>query len=227
MSDDIRISVLLPTRGRPNGMRNALHTLHALASRPETIEYVLRTDDDDLSDSEIMSYAGGLRLRRFRGKRLGYARMHDYYNGLARQARGDVLLNWNDDAEMVTPNWDHLITVGVDPKKPIVQFIRRDTLETADDTFPFTDRRIFQAVGRLSGHCNCDTWLSYVARDAGVRVFRNDIVFHHHRLDDQLMIDNQAAVKIEHPKFDLPEMVAERAIDTKKITQLLEKLSYQ
>ena len=42
-------------------------------------------------------------------ERYGYQRLHEYYNALAAQARGDWLFIWNDDARMASEGWDEVI----------------------------------------------------------------------------------------------------------------------
>lgn len=211
----IEISVLLPTRGRFDRLPRALGSLHVLAADTSRIEYLLRTDVDQPS---VAAFGFDVPPHtELRGERWGYGRMHDYYGELAAAAQGRLLFVWNDDTEMLTPRWDELLLA--EAEKPLVQFIRRDTCQTADDTFPVVDRRIYEAVGRLSAHCYVDTWLSHVSRDAGVRHFRNDIVFHHHRLDDQTQRDNLAALQGEHQRFG--QLLEERAADAQKIRELL------
>lgn len=212
----IEISVLLPTRGRFERLSRAMGSLFDLAADAGRIEFLLRTDVDQPSVASL-----GLAVpphTEIRGERWGYGRMHDYYEQLARAAHPEarLLFVWNDDTEMLTPKWDELLLTVTEPR---VQFIRRDVCQTADDTFPVVDRRIHNAVGRLSGHCYVDTWLSHVSRDAGVRHFRNDIVFHHDRLNDQTQSDNVAALRGEHERFG--QLLDERAKDAAKIRELL------
>lgn len=216
------ISVLLPTRGRPSGLHAALMTLLEHAAGPDEIEVLVRGDDDDRAS--VHSAAAAARFGSasvYFGPRLGYARMHDYYNELAGRARGRLLFVWNDDTEMLTPRWDEMLISAA--TSPIVQFMRVENKGVADTTFPVVDRRIFEAVGRLANHCYVDTWLDRVSAAAGVQHLRNDIVFRHHRLSDQTAQDNRHAIALEHPRWFTLE--AERAVDAGKVKQLLERLA--
>lgn len=209
----VEISVLLPTRGRFQRLHRAIGSLYESALDTARIEVLLRTDDDQPHAATFFETPRFIELR---GPRWGYGAMDRYYNELAAAAQGRLLFVWNDDTEMLTPKWDELLLTVTEPR---VQFIRRDVCQTADDTFPVVDRRIYESVGRLSGHCYVDTWLSHVSRDAGVRYFRNDIVFHHHRLNDQTQTDNVAALQGEHERFG--QLLDERAKDAAKIRELL------
>jgi hypothetical protein len=215
------ISVLLPTRGRPSGLHAALTTLLEHAAHPEDLEVLVRGDDDDRASvrPSAAAYFGSASLSF--GARLGYARMHDYYNELAARARGRLLFVWNDDTEMLTPRWDEMLLAAA--TTPLVQFMRVEHKGVADTTFPVVDRRIFEAVGRLANHCYVDTWLDRVSAAAGVQHLRNDIVFRHHRLSDQTAQDNRDAISQEHARwFALDD---ERAADAAKIKELLERLA--
>ena len=220
------ITVMLPTRGRYEALDRALATLHDTARHPEQIEYLLRTDDDMPQATGIIKFKHP-KLVEYRGVRLGYGRMHDYYNGLASRAKGRLLLLWNDDTEMLTPNWDESALVLVDEKLPQVQFIRRDINEHVDTTLPFIDRRIFECLGHLSLHCAVDEWLAQVGKQVvGMIRRRHDIIFIHHRFTDQLMFENQRVAVPECERFFRDEgLIAARKADAEKIKKLYETLA--
>lgn len=214
MSKDILISVLLPTRTRYEPLQRAVSTLFDLAADPESIELLLRTDDDTPTALSKIAIPDVWRktCQEWRGSRLGYGRMHDYYNGLAERAQGKLLFVWNDDTEMLTQGWDRLLLQSIG-ETPLVHFIHRDINQETDDTFPVVDRRIFEALGHLSLHCYVDTWLSRVSLAAGLRHMRRDVVFHHHRFNDQVQLDNSRALASGHGHDRWQTMEAERAAD--------------
>lgn len=207
------ISVLIPSRGRPEQLRKSLDSLYDNLSAGAELQVIVRVDLDDeiLRDSMVHFINATLYL----GPRLGYARMHDYYNELAYYARGEHFLIWNDDTEMLTKDWDALL-LSDKTKANKVQFIRRDTKEKADDTFPLVPRWVFEAMGHFSLHCYVDTWLSAVAAMSDIRVFRNDVVFHHHRLGDDTSAGQAEALKTEHDRFHV--LGAQQAADAVKVT---------
>lgn len=211
----ISISVLLPTRGRPHGLRAAIETLLNLAAAPGAIEFLIRADDDDRASTHDVgsasSFAGSVSLRF--GPRLGYRRVFEHYNELAATSRGLWIINWNDDVEMLTHGWDELARQA---PAHSVQFFRRDILEKADTTFPCTGRSVYQAMGHLSLQTHADDWMRVVADKAGVTVFRDDIVFHHHRLNDQTSRDRDAG-GYDTTGFNSPEMQALMAKDAENV----------
>lgn len=212
------ISILLPARGRPEGIKNAISSLLMLAKTPEYVEVLVRLDKDDPQLNTILQV-----LNKFpcvnhddiiigdRGK--GYRDVFHYYNRLASMCRGDRMINWNDDVQMLTQHWDSLLN---DCPPHSIQFMRRDILEHADTTFPVTGRSVYKAMGRLAGQVHADDWLGYVAKGAEVAVFRDDVVFHHDRLIDQTSYDRDHG-GYDTEGFNAPEMVAERAKDIEKV----------
>lgn len=181
------ISVLLPTRRRPEPCRRSVLLLRDQAHRPGDIEVLIRHDDDDapppFTHEERAAFAA---FHVFGGGRQFYSGMHHYYNQLAAAAQGDWLLIWNDDTEMLTPGWDTMLR---EAPPFCVQFPRRDLTPTTDFTFPVVGRPIYELLGHVATNGYCDAWLSDVTCFAEVAIVRDDIVFHHHRFDDQTMHD--------------------------------------
>lgn len=194
------VSVLLPTRKRPEHCRRSVRCLRDLAARPGDVEVLLRHDDDDepppLPPAEVGAFAA---LRVLGGPRHGYGGMHRYYNQLAGEARGDWLLVWNDDADMLTPGWDDLLR---EAPPFCVQYPRRDVTATTDFTFPVLGRPVYEALGQVAANGFCDAWLSDVTCYAAVAVLRDDVVFHHHRIDDDTMRGQHLEGPAEWARFD-------------------------
>lgn len=206
------ISVLIPTRGRVDRLRESIFSL-IKHSGGEMLEFVLRTDEDE---TPVLPTLDGP-CREIRGERYGYAGMHRYYNELAAAAAGDFLLIWNDDIDMLTEGWDKLLVEGTGH----VQFLRRDIRIAADDSIPFVRKSVFDALGHLSQHCFVDTWLSRVAMAAGVRQFRNDIIIRHHRLEDETSAGREAAMRVEYPRFR--QLGVEQWADVEKLRAALKR----
>lgn len=214
------ISMLLPARGRTANLYASVDSVYSLASHPENVEVLVRMDDDDkcLQDEQVVladiaKHVGRDLVRVEVGPRLGYARMHEYYNDLAARARGDWLFIWNDDIEMLTEGWDEKIA---DAPLFSVQFPRRDMRDTTDYTLPVVGRPVYESVGHLSLNAYCDAWISDVSAFAGTSVIRNDVVFLHHRLDDETLRE-QAGASSEWAKFVTEEQRALRRCDMEKI----------
>lgn len=151
------ISVLCPSRGRPEALARSANSLLATASEPLGFELLVAVDLDDRSD-----YG---RFNRFvADERWGYAGLNRYYNLLAGQAIGDWLLVWNDDALMETPGWDAIIGAQSGFK-----LLATDSSHgRALCAFPVIPRSWYEQLGYLSPQTHTDSWLEAVARRLGV-----------------------------------------------------------
>jgi len=112
----IELSVLLPTRGRTDMLKRSLLSLADLADHTSRIEMLLAFDDDDTASSDWCMEnvlpeldQRGIEYNLLQFPRLGYIRLNEYVNALARRARGRWLMFWGDDAVMETQGWDSRI----------------------------------------------------------------------------------------------------------------------
>lgn len=209
------ISILLPTRGRPLGLREAVSSCVKLAVKPESLEFLLRSDDDEPPMIDFIEPVLGPALaNELRGPRgAGYREVYKHFNDLAAISHGDWIINFNDDAVIVTPGWDELLYQA---PQHSVQFLRRDILPTADTTFPCTGRSVYQAMGHLSLQVHADDWMGRVAEEAGVALKRDDVVLQHSRLIDQTSWDRDHG-GYDVAGFNAPEMVVLRSAAAERI----------
>src|SRR4051794_19422561 len=105
---DPYISVMLPTRGRPQLLLKSIASLLEHADDPTAVEFLLGIDTDDRQTVEAFL---GLRVnaKAVIMPRVGYAGMKEYWNRLSAIATGDWILMWGDDALMQTEGWDSVI----------------------------------------------------------------------------------------------------------------------
>lgn len=186
MTQSIDISVLLPTRSRPGALEHCLTGLINRAKNPASVEVLLAFDNDD---NDHISYfedviapwlkTTGVSYAAFRFERLGYVRLNEYLNELARHSRGNWLFFWNDDADMITVNWDQVINSYTGQ----FRLLRATTNhEHPYAIFPIVPQQWVQITGHLSPHQINDAWVSQIG-------FMLDIVetipvhIHHNRFD--------------------------------------------
>lgn len=103
-----KISLLTPSRGRPQQFRTMVDEALGLAVRPERLEVLLLIDADD---SSLPQYLGGkwpscVRIHRSERR---VPSVPAAQNLLAGQASGLILLNATDDVIIRTPGWDAMI----------------------------------------------------------------------------------------------------------------------
>src|SRR3989304_4405564 len=92
-SDTPKISILLPTRGRPAGMRRLLESAQATASGPLEVVYYI-DDDDRASIAEAAEQKSSADVVALIGPRIV---LSDCWNRCAAVARAEILMQCNDD----------------------------------------------------------------------------------------------------------------------------------
>lgn len=183
----IDISVLLPTRGRPGALEHCLTSLINKSKTASRIEVLMAFDNDDHDhiayfEDVIVPWLqqSGVSYAAFKFPRLGYLRLNEYLNELAKHSRGDWLFFWNDDADMVTAGWDLEITNYTGQLRLLRATTNHDHPYAI---FPIVPKEWVQITGHLSPHQINDAWVSQIG-------FMLDIV-------------ETIPVHIYHNRFDL------------------------
>lgn len=195
------ISVLCPTRGRLEPLKASLASLGEC-------EILLAVDEDDPA-----VYHGLGRVCRV--PRVGYARLHEYYNMLAREATGDWLLLWNDDVLMGTPDWQAIVESYAANRVlwPCERGLNRHMC-----TFPVIPRAWVQAVGHFSLSPHCDSWWEHVGRLLD-RLERIPVDLTHDRADLTGNNDDATYREREYRSEEFEEMATARERDAAVIAE--------
>lgn len=184
---DIDISVVLPTRGRTEALKSSIASLVETASRPHAIEILLAFDDDDTQSQDYFETDvvpllndSGVVFEALSMPRLGYARLNEYVNRLVSSSQGQWVMMFNDDARMITANWDDVVRTYNDR----FALLRADTNhEHPYAIFPILPREWYDLFGYLSPHQLNDAWVSQIG-------FMLDLVV-------------TVPIYIEHDRFDI------------------------
>ena len=180
------IAILLPTRGRADMLERSVRSLINLASGNHRIQLMFGFDNDDavgpanfekviqpwLDEQEIEYTALSF-------EPIGYIRLHEYVNELAKHSDANWLVFWNDDAVMESQDWD----------ETIIQYTGQFKLLAFDthnkhpySIFPIVPREWLDLLGYLSPHQISDAWLSQQAYMLDI-MQRTDIQVLHDRHD--------------------------------------------
>lgn len=167
------ISVLIPSRGRPELYARAVASLLDHASHPEQVEILARLDEDDYNQYQ------GLPGRLVVDIPLGYGGQHDYNNQLAELATGEWLMVFNDDALMQTQGWDDVIHEH--EGFHLLSLDNNNGRQYA--CFPAVPRKWYEICGHLALDCRIDSWMQEVAHEVGCFVEENRVFILHDRHD--------------------------------------------
>lgn len=109
----MRITVVVPSRGRVFGLAGILRSMHFLESGKHEVRYVVGADEDDAETQEACK---ALRSRLPLGLRTDKrpVSLGGLINQLALCEPADVYTAVNDDIVCLTPNWDEEIANAVE-----------------------------------------------------------------------------------------------------------------
>ena len=164
MSNEYKIAVLLPTRGRTAQLSRSLIGLLEKAEDLNSIQVLLGLDTDDAVgvdhfQNEIQSKLDdmGVEYTAMSFEPMGYSQLHDYVNTLAKNSSADWMFFWNDDAVMETQGWDLEIVKHTGKFKLLAVHTHNDHPYSI---FPIVPRAWLDLIGHLSLHSMNDAWLS-------------------------------------------------------------------
>jgi hypothetical protein len=181
------ISILIPTRQRFPQLKRVIHSAKSTGVLSSSkVEFVCYVDDDDHSYDDFNEDVVWVR-----GPRIV---LSNTWNKCAEVAKGDILMQGNDDISFITPGWDlrvesafekypdHIVLVhGNDGSTPYNKSGRGEF-----GPHPFLHRRWIDTVGYMTppyfSSDYGDTWLNDVANGIDRRHYINITVEHHHFL---------------------------------------------
>lgn len=174
----MRISLLVPTRKRPDRFTSLYRSAMELADNPEDVEFVAFIDDDDASYDGLDLP----RVTKVRGSGLILAEM---WNECAYEANGDYLGLVGDDVLFRTKGWDTAVLKVFDEYDDKIAYVFGDDLSPRGKEFGthgFIHRNWALTVGYFVppyfAADYVDAWLNDVAREIG-RLRYADIVMEH------------------------------------------------
>jgi hypothetical protein len=180
------ISVILPTRGRREALKASIMSLIDTAHDITKVELLLGVDEDDRETQEWCQEniypeieTQGLNALVLEFQPMGYIRLHEYVNFLAKYAQSRWLMFWNDDARMIGQDWD----AKIQEHNGHFRCLRMPTHRCHPYAiFPIVPREWYFLFDRLSAHQLSDAYISQVSYIAGI-MQNIDVEVLHDRFD--------------------------------------------
>jgi hypothetical protein len=161
------ISVLVPSRDRPELLFKSIKSMIETADDVSRIEFLVAIDDDDQNtidyiNNNLLPYfdSNDIISTVFAMPRAGYGRLNEYVNFLGGHSSGQWLLFWNDDAVMKSMGWDTEI-VSHNGELKILRF-KDNHKEHPYAIFPIIPRDWFILFECCSPQQQSDAWISQV-----------------------------------------------------------------
>ena len=186
MSKKGSVSVIVPSRGRPEHLVSSISSLVQLSDRPELLEILVGLDLDD-SDSKGLAESlqfefSGINVRCEYFTRLGYDRLEEYWNELGLRSSGDWVLMWNDDAVMESHSWDTYLRKS--SASSVMVVFPRVANEKLQTLFPVVSRSWLALFGRIAAWNHADSYIWRLVGPFGLWKRESRIVIRHNRLPD-------------------------------------------
>ncbi len=230
------VSVLLPTRGRIHHLYQAVASLYASCRDKSLVEFIIKADDDDLPTIDL---AKGMIRDGLQGKLLvsprgrGYLDMHVWVNNMAKEAKGDWLFLWNDDARMVTDGWDQILlysAIGQDCPwhgvKEICMLVAPTVGRPDAAEFAFVRRKLVEVLGHYSLNPHTDNWIYSVVCfvHAAFRICINVKHLSHSEEmpDDDVRREVLEAYKVSGKDLNSVEEMRQKLADVGKLVDYIE-----
>jgi len=225
------VSVLLPSRGRSQGLLHAVSSLIARCDNPACVEILIRLDDDDSGSQDTAGWLQGVfgetaAIKVIAGpRRSGYDSLHEFVEEMCAVARGDFLFLFNDDLTMDTEGWDTEIARFRDEFCVLSWKISPNP--HAKNLFPVVHRKVHQVIGHFSKCCICDTWMENISRRAGIERFCHVRGTHKQQygLENPDTVSKEAmqALGIMINRFYSDELTSLRNADLAKVNAYLDR----
>jgi hypothetical protein len=203
------VTAMCPTRGRTRMLEESLITLTSKCHVPTRLEILIRCDDDDIDTQHWLRSRTELFSRAIVGPRGGgYADLHNMYDHMCQEAKGKYLMMWNDDALMLTQNWDDEIVLHGDrDDRPLYLDTRvMNGMIEHQYTFPIIHRSYYEILGRYSQSAHSDTYIYEVLQPFFNQVYRQTNICIQHRFDENVSKNDRTYLegKQTHPETKRP-----------------------
>jgi len=202
MSGEV-ISLIVPTRGRPNYIKQLWESAYSLASRKDLLEIVFRIDNDDTASLEAISnlYSEyGDKIVLFSGKRITLSECNNQAYSLAK---GDIIWLGGDDNLFKTKSWDDVIRREFDEYDDRICLVGGNDLCNQEIiTHPFLSREFINELGGKIApfqfkYNYTDTVLNDIANGIGRVIKTNVVIEHLHFSNGKREVDETTKSSIE------------------------------
>ncbi len=228
------LSIILPTRNRPDALTAMIDSALTTAAEPRELEFCVYVDEDDLQTKECINT---LSLNGYNVKyttssnRINLSQMWNY--AYSHLATGDIIMLCADDIRFRTLSWDKRVRDTFDAFNDKIVLVYGDDLVQGAklSTHPFVHRRWIEISGFwlppyfVSDFV--DLWLNDVAHALGRRIFISDVVTEHmHYSVGKSEIDETTKTRLQNHAKSNPgaiynEKSHERSVQCSKLRQYM------
>jgi hypothetical protein len=225
------ISILVPTRNRPDNMERLVISAAGLAKDNKNLEFVFYTDlDDEVSIEKARELVFISKVRSLVGNRITLSAM---WNKCFEICTGDIVMYCGDDVVFRTPDWDNIVRKYFLLHDDNIMLAHgRDGIHDGSlATHGFVHRKWVDIVGYLLppyfGSDMADVWIDEVARLINRRVFMPELLFEHmHFSVGKATIDQTTQDRLNRGAgADFNTFLEQRKSDAKRLLSYINEYS--
>ena len=219
-----RISILCPTRNRPDQLVAMMDSALKMASKPQLIEFCLYIDLDDDSCGQIQ-FSDNVKI--IRGPRMWLSSM---YNALITAASGDYFFWSGDDVIFLTQGWDEELRNGIKSFSSKLGVVHVNDMATSYPQKYATIGMVHRIWVDVFGYIftphlrdnGVDFWISNVANQTGRRLYLGDVKVEHRQYrQGKVTIDQTYIDRLDDHKTYSPLEIYRLLIDERRRDALL------
>lgn len=223
------ISILLPSRGRPENITRLYDSVKKTADDFQDIEFVIAIDVDDPADYEEVTKP----MQRVRLLPTERTTLSVYWNNCHQVAHGPIYMHCGDDIIFRTKGWDTQVKQVFDESADKILFVHGDDGFWGENfgTHGFIHKKWAETVGYFvppyfSSDYN-DTWLNDVANLLGRRRYLPFLTEHMHFAFNKGPLDQTHKDRLErHQADNVDELyqtkAPERDADAEKLRKVMQ-----
>lgn len=235
------ISLLCPSRGRPQQLERLLKSIANTARDPSRIEILIYVDDDDTERFEYLLSHKNLAINPMISKLLNIELIVDepfrtpiLNNILADRAQGNILMITNDDQIFRDKNWDIRIDEEVSkfPDNIYCMWFNDGRYQEKICTFPILSKEWVNTLGYIEPflfeHFNCDLWIWQIGKMIDRLHYIPDILVEHLHPDtgkaeqDETTMRNLKGRRPEIDKIAFAKFERYRILDASLLQEKIE-----
>jgi hypothetical protein len=219
-----RISILCPTRNRPDQLVAMMDSALKMALKPQLIEFCLYIDLDDDSCGQIQ-FSENVKI--VRGPRMWLSSM---YNTLITAASGDYFFWSGDDVIFLTHGWDEELRQGIKSFPSKLGVVHVNDMATSYPQKYATIGMVHRIWVDVFGYIftphlrdnGIDFWISNVANQTGRRLYLGDVKVEHRQYrQGKVTIDQTYIDRLDDHKTYSPLEIYRLLIDERRRDALL------
>jgi glycosyl transferase/beta-hydroxylase protein BlmF len=228
-----KISILCPTRERPDQVIRLIGSILENARTPEAIEILFYVDQDDDTFPSIDRYSHSVKI--FRGPRTWISNAHNFLYG---HCKGEIVMTAADDMVFRTPSWDSVVCDAFESVPDKIAIVYGNDLGTHAGkiaTHGFFHRNWIETLGTWvqPGRGSLwDLWATENARKLGRLVYLDTMVIEHvHYRQSQINVafDNtysyvRSMNSSFRPEVTYKKLKRERRIDRILLSEKMDSL---